>query len=130
MPLSNKAIQLKTTKIMILELLEKKDEEGEFLWWSIAEICKKINKKSGTVHYHLNPFRKNNLLEIGHPVGEHLVPVYRINPEKYNEYLKLKTQILNKEKRVYKREKLIKKNKSEEMKLNEVKELFEKEKKE
>lgn len=107
MPFTNDKVKDKSTKQAVLELLEQRDEETkELMWWSINEICEEVDKKSGTVHYHLNPFREAGLLEIGHPKDSHLTPVYRIKEEKWEDWLKLKEEILEKERTVYERAKL------------------------
>jgi len=106
MPLKSDDVKAKSTKEVILDLLEETDEEGNLQWWSIREICEKVGKKSGTVHYHINPFSYAELLEKGHPKDSHLTPVYRIKPDRLKEFRKLKKEILGREKKVYKRAKL------------------------
>jgi len=101
-----KDVEYKTTKEKVFELLEQKDENGELMWWSIKEICEILGKKSGTIHYHLNPFISKGILEVGRPRGNYLTPVYRIKKARWEEYLELKRRILNREEPVYKRKKL------------------------
>jgi len=106
MPFKNSEVKELSTKEAVLSLFEQRDENGELMWWSIKEICERLDKKSGTIHYHLNPFREAGLLEIGHPKNSHLTPVYRIKEDKLGEWEKLKKNILEKERTVYERAKL------------------------
>ena len=89
-----------------MNCLEQVDENGEHYWWSIKELGEEVQRESGTVHYHLNPFMSEGVIEVGHPRKSHLTPVYRIKPNKFKEYLELKKSIMAKKTRVYKRTKL------------------------
>ncbi len=86
MPLKENEVQNLSTKQIIFMCLEKKDEEGNYMYWSIRELSSVANKVPSTIHHHINPLQAYDVLEVMYSADNPQTPVYKIkDPEKYFE---------------------------------------------
>ena len=111
MPLSNGDVVPSTTRDVIFECLEEKDEAGKFYWWSAKELAEKASVAAGTVHHHINSFRHYDVLEVRFDKRNKQTPVYKINPLKFTQYVEIKNKINNGEIKTSERRQLKKKKK-------------------
>ena len=95
MPRSDEDVVPHTTRDIIFDCLEEKDELGKFYWWSAKELAERASVAAGTVHHHINSFRYYDVLEVRFDKRNKQTPVYKINPLKLSKYYETKEKINN-----------------------------------
>lgn len=93
MPLTNGDIQEDQTRTIVFNCLEKKDEKGKYMYWSVKEIADEAGKVPSTIHYYLNPFKARGVLDEKYAKSNPQVPVFRI--KNIQLYLTVKEKILS-----------------------------------